>query len=47
MTKAQADTIQKILKNRPLLMMLREEDREKLIQHYMEQLDNYEGSNRG
>ena len=45
MNETRAATMKRILENRPLLMRLREEDREALIRHYTQQLIAQERSN--
>ena len=45
MNETRAATMKRILQDRPLLMQLREEDREALIQLYVKNLDKWERSN--
>ena len=45
MNETRAATMKRILENRPLLMRLREEDREALIQLYTKNLNKWEKSN--
>ena len=45
MDKNREATMKRILENRPLLMRLREEDREALIQLYTKNLNKWEKSN--
>jgi hypothetical protein len=45
MNETRAATMKRILENRPLLMQLREKDREALIRHYTQQLIAQERSN--
>ena len=45
MNETRAATMKRILENRPLLMQLREKDREDLIRLYVQNLDKWEKSN--
>ena len=45
MNETRTATMKRILENRPLLMRLREEDREALIQLYTKNLNKWEKSN--
>ena len=45
MDKNREATMKRILENRPLLMQLRQEDRDALIRHYTQQLIAQERSN--
>jgi len=45
MNETRAATMRRVLEDRPLLKMLREEDREALIQLYTKNLDKWEKQN--
>lgn len=47
MNETRVATVRRILENRPLLMQLRAEDREALIQLYMENLQRWEDRKNG